>query len=63
VIPPTAIPTVLLDLGDVITVTQDLVGDQLGAWDLGSDTAPLFLGIAMLILVFGLLLFIQQRFR
>lgn len=52
---PTPIPTVTLQLGTIITTTQQLALDQVDAWNIGSDSAPLLLGLAALVLGFGLL--------
>ena len=59
---PTAIPTVTLQLSGIITTTQTLLDDQVQAWSLDAPTAPFFLGIAAIVFVFGLILFIKRSF-
>jgi hypothetical protein len=54
----TPIPAITLDMSQVITVTAQLGQDQLVLFS-DSQTAPAFLGLAALILVFGLLMFIK----
>lgn len=57
---PTAIPTVALEMSQIITTSRQLALSQVEAWNLSSDTAPLFLGLATLVFVFGLPLFVKE---
>jgi hypothetical protein len=56
---PTAIPAVSLGMSEIITTTRQLANDQVNAWNTSADTAPLFLGLAALLFVFGLLALIK----
>jgi hypothetical protein len=55
----TAIPAVELGLSSIITTTRQLANDQVSAWYPSTDTGPLFLGLAALIFVFGLLMLVK----
>lgn len=58
----TAIPAVNLDASSVLTTSQQLVTSQLEAWTPPSPLAPLFLSLAGLLFVFGILLLIRRGF-
>lgn len=45
---------------EIIPVAKQLMQRQEAAWQIGSDTSPLLLGTASLLLVFGLLMFIRR---
>ena len=59
----TPIPTVVLQLTTILSTTAQVAADQRDAWDLGSDSAQLFLSLAAIVLVVGLILFFVEQFR
>lgn len=61
--PMTPIPTVVLQLSDILSTTAQVAAQQRDAWALSSPTSPLFVGLGALVLVIGLLLFLIQQVR
>ena len=50
-------------MASLIPATQQLAAEQIAAWNLGSDRAPLFLGLMAVVFVFGLLMWIRSLAR
>lgn len=59
----TPIPTVVLQLSDIISTTGQVARDQGAAWSLGAPLSPLLFGLTGFVAVLALLLYIVRRFR
>lgn len=57
---PTAIGVVDLELSGIITTTQVIMTNQVAAWEPDAPTGPLFLGLTMVVFVFGMALIIKS---
>jgi hypothetical protein len=56
-------PAVDLNLSEVVDVAMYLTTEQVDAWKVGSDTFPIFTGLAFFVTVFGVLSIIVAMMR
>jgi hypothetical protein len=61
--PTTPIPTVVLQLTDILRTTAHVAVVERDAWALSAPTSSLFLSLAGIVLVIGLILFLVAQVR
>ena len=61
--PMTPIPTVVLQLSDILSTTTQLASQQRDAWALSAPTARLFLSLGGIVLLVGLILVLVEQVR
>jgi multidrug efflux pump subunit AcrA (membrane-fusion protein) len=61
--PMTPIPTVVLQLTEIVSTTAQVAVAERDAWSLASPTSPVFLSLGGIVLLVGLILFVIEQFR
>lgn len=59
----TPVPTVVLQISDIISTTGQVARDQGAAWSLGAPMSPLLFGLTGFVAVLALLRYVIGRFR